>query len=88
LTQHLILAGVGLGTIQASSRAYFSKFIPYGKQSEYFGVYSMVGKSSSILGPFLFGVISSLTGSQRYAILIVLLFFISGLLLIRRLHNT
>jgi len=82
------LAGVGLGTIQASSRAYFSKFIPYGKQSEYFGVYSMVGKSSSILGPFLFGVISSLTGSQRYAILIVLLFFISGLLLIRRLHNT
>ncbi len=82
------LAGVGLGTIQASSRAYFSKFIPYGKQSEYSGVYSMVGKSSSILGPFLFGVISSLTGSQRYAILIVLLFFISGLLLIRRLHNT
>jgi len=62
------LAGVGLGTIQASSRAYFSKFIPYGKQSEYFGVYSMVGKSSSILGPFLFGVISSLTGSQRYRV--------------------
>jgi len=78
------LAGIGLGTIQASSRAYFSRFIPHGKESEYFGVYSMVGKSSAILGPVLFGVISSLTGSQRYAILAVLLFFFSGLILIHR----
>jgi len=81
------LAGLGLGTIQASSRAYFSIFIPHGNESEYFGVYSMVGKSSAILGPTLFGVISSLTGSQRYAILTVLLFFVAGLLLILRLHQ-
>ncbi|MFN3740608.1 MAG: MFS transporter [Thermodesulfovibrionales bacterium] len=75
------LAGTGLGTIQASSRAYFSSFIPSGKESEYFGVYSMIGKSSAIVGPFLFGEISSLTGSQRPAILAVGLFFILGFLL-------
>ncbi len=85
-----ILAGTGLGTIQASSRAYFSSFIPQGKESEYFGVYSMVGKSSAILGPFLFGEISSLAGSQRPAILAVTGFFISGFLLMLRFrpHQT
>ncbi len=81
------LAGLGLGTIQASSRAYFSRLIPRGNESEYFGVYSMVGKTSAIIGPILFGTISSLTGSQRYAILGVLLFFVSGFILMQRLHK-
>lgn len=75
------VAGTGLGTVQASSRAFFSSFIPQGKESEYFGVYSMVGKSSAIAGPFLFGEISSIAGSQRPAILTVTVFFIAGFLL-------
>lgn len=77
------LAGAGLGTVQASSRAYFSKFIPSGHESEYFGVYSMIGKTSSILGPILFGEISKLTASQRPAILAVTTLFIVGLLILR-----
>ncbi|MCX7794798.1 MAG: MFS transporter [Thermodesulfovibrionales bacterium] len=75
------IAGIGLGTVQASSRALFSRFVPREKESEYFGVYSMVGKSSAILGPLLFGEISGLTGSQRPAILTVTIFFIAGFLL-------
>jgi UMF1 family MFS transporter len=40
----------------------------------------MVGKSSAIFGPLLFGYISSSFGSQRPAILSVALFFLVGLI--------
>jgi UMF1 family MFS transporter len=80
-------AGLGLGTVQAASRAFFAQFIPPGRESEYFGVYSLVGKSSAVAGPLLFGYVSSTFGSQRPAILAISAFFIAGLLLIRRVSG-
>ncbi len=77
------VAGLGLGTVQAASRAFFTQFIPPGRESEYFGIYSLVGKSSAVLGPLLFGYISSTFGNQRPAILAVSLFFIGGFILLR-----
>lgn len=76
-------AGLGLGTVQAASRAFFAQFIPLEHESEYFGVYSLVGKSSAIAGPIMFGYISSAVGSQRPAILAVSVFFIIGLILLQ-----
>ena len=76
-------AGLGLGTVQAASRAFFAQFIPLEHESEYFGVYSLVGKSSAIAGPIMFGYISSAVGSQRPAILAVSVFFIIGLVLVQ-----
>jgi UMF1 family MFS transporter len=76
------VAGIGLGTVQASSRAFFTQFVPRGRENEYFGIYSLVGKSSAVLGPLVFGYISSTAGSQRPAILAVSLFFVTGLLLL------
>ncbi len=75
------IAGLGLGTVQAASRAFFAQFIPAGKESEYFGVYSLVGKSSAIVGPLVFGYLSFAFGSQRPAILAITVFFIAGLVL-------
>jgi len=89
-TQFLILAsvaGLGLGTVQAASRAFFTQFIPPGRESEYFGTYSLVGKSSAVLGPLVFGYISSTFGSQRPAILAVSLFFVVGFLLVRTVNG-
>jgi len=76
-------AGLGLGTVQAATRAFYARFIPAGQESEYFGVYSLMGKTSAIAGPILFGYISSTFGSQRPAVLSVSFFFISGLLIVR-----
>ncbi len=78
-----ILSGLGLGSAQASSRAMFLKFVPNKMEGQYFGVYSMVGKSSAILGPLLFGEVSHLFGSQRPAVFVVFLMFLSGLLLLK-----
>lgn len=74
-------AGLGLGTIQAASRAFFTQFVPQGKENEYFGVYSFVGKSSAIIGPNVFASVSALFGSQRPAILALSLFFVFGLII-------
>jgi MFS transporter, UMF1 family len=74
-----IMAGLGLGTVQAASRAFFAQFIPQGSEARYFGVYSLVGKSSAVIGPLVFGYISTTFGSQRPAILSVASFFLIGL---------
>ena len=80
-------AGLGLGSVQAGTRAFFAQFIPTGKEAEYFGVYALVGKSSAILGPLVFGQVSAVFGSQRPAILSIAAFFIIGLLLLRRVNG-
>ncbi|MEO5361503.1 MAG: MFS transporter [Nitrospirota bacterium] len=77
-------AGLGLGTVQAASRAFFAGFIPQGRESEYFGVYSMIGKTSAILGPLIFGMTSAYFKSQRPAIVSISLFFIIGFILLMR----
>lgn len=75
-------AGVGLGTVQAASRALYARFIPEGREAEYFGVYSLVGKSSAIIGPLVFGQMSVTFGSQRPAILSVAAFFLIGMVIL------
>jgi len=77
------IAGLGLGTIQAATRAFYTQFIPEGKESEHFGVYNLVGKSSAILGPIVFGMMSSTLGSQRPAVLSVSLFFVVGYFILK-----
>ncbi len=76
------LAGLSLGTVQAASRAFFAQFIPKGHESEYFGVYTLAGKTSAVLGPLLFGIVSTQMGSQRPAILSVIMFFAVGMCVI------
>jgi UMF1 family MFS transporter len=77
-----LAAGLGLGTVQAASRAFFAQVIPAGHESEYFGVYSLAGKSSAVIGPLVFGYVSSTMGSQRPAIFSVAFFFAAGLLIV------
>jgi UMF1 family MFS transporter len=76
-------AGIALGSSQSTSRSLMSKIIPKDKKTEFFGFYSFFGKASAILGPALFGVVSSLL-DQRIAILSVGTFLLAGLLLLRR----
>ena len=81
------VAGMGLGTVQAGTRAFYAQFVPSGSEAEYFGVYSLVGKSSAIMGPLIFGFVSSTFGSQRPAILSITVFFITGMLLLGRVRG-
>lgn len=81
------MAGFGLGTVQAATRAFYTQFIPEGQESEYFGVFTLVGKSSAIIGPLVFGYASSIFKSQRPAILFVALFFLAGLIILQTVRG-
>jgi UMF1 family MFS transporter len=80
-------AGLGLGTVQAATRAFYTQFVPEGKEAEYFGVYSLVGKSSAIAGPLIFGQVSSAFGSQRPAILSLVSFFLIGMIILKSVRG-
>ncbi len=82
-----VLAGTGLGAVQAASRAFMSTLIPAGKEADYFGFYTLCGKSAAVIGPILFGTVSHATGGdQRLAILSVLILFVIGGALLSRVR--
>jgi UMF1 family MFS transporter len=79
-----VVAGLGLGSLQSASRSFMSLLIPDGKEAEMFGFYALCGKSSSVIGPMLFGWASLRFGSQRPGFLILTVMFLIGLLLLQR----
>jgi UMF1 family MFS transporter len=83
-----ILAGTGLGAIQAASRALMASLVPRDREAEFFGFYALVGKSGAVLGPLVFGGVSwAMAGNQRAAIAAVGVFFVVGLVLLRRVET-
>ena len=83
-----MVAGFGLGSVQAASRAFMATLIPKGKEAEMFGFYALCGKSSSIVGPLAFGYIAVASGgNQRLAVMALSVLFIVGLGLLRRVND-
>jgi UMF1 family MFS transporter len=75
-----LCAGLGIGSLQSASRALVGLFAPPEKTAEFFGLWGLAGKSAYMVGPLIFGLISSGTGSQRIAILSTAAFFVLGLI--------
>jgi UMF1 family MFS transporter len=74
--------GIVLGGSQALSRSLYGVMIPPQASAEFFGFYSVFSKFSAIIGPAVFAIIDYITGSARYAILSLIVFFILGLILL------
>ena len=79
-----LVAGLGLGSNQACSRGLMRLFVPAGRDGEFYGFFSICGKFSAFLGPFVYGLVARQAGSHRMAILSVLVFFALGLILLLR----
>jgi len=86
---YVLAAMVGMvqGGVQALSRSIFAGLIPKERAAEFFGFYNMVGKYAVILGPALLGTSAYLTGSPRAGIASLLVFFITGALLLCWVKN-
>jgi MFS transporter, UMF1 family len=80
---YAVAAGIGLvlGGTNALSRALFSQMIPPGKEAQYFSVYEVGERATSWLGPLLFAFMAQTTGSYRYAIISLVIFFAAGFVL-------
>ena len=72
------------GGTQALSRSLFASMIPKTKSGEFFGFFAIFEKFAGILGPLLFSLAVTLTGSSRAALLSVIIFFVAGALLLAR----
>ncbi|MDH3292931.1 MAG: MFS transporter [Acidimicrobiia bacterium] len=74
----VVLAFV-LGGSQAIARSLFSQMIPNDKEAEYFGFYEIASRGTTWIGPLVFGIVNQIAGSQRQAIISLILFFVIGI---------
>jgi UMF1 family MFS transporter len=72
------LIGFVLGGTQALSRSLYGSMIPEEQSAEFYGFFSVFSKFSAIWGPWIFAFVRQATGSARWAILSIALFFIVG----------
>ena len=77
------LAGVCLGASQSAGRALVGYMSPPDRLAEFFGLWGLAVKLSSILGPITYGLVSWMSGGDhRLAILITGSYFVIGLALL------
>lgn len=89
-TQFYIVAacvGIVMGGIQALSRSTYSKLIPDDAidTASYFSFYDVAEKIGIVIGMFMYGFVAELTGSMRYSILFLIIFFVIGLIILSTL---
>lgn len=77
-----VVVGTVQGGTQALSRSFFSQMVPEDKASEFFGFYGMSTKFAGIFGPLTFALISQVTGSSRLGIISLVIFFVSGIIVL------
>lgn len=80
-----VLVGLVMGGIQALGRSTYSKFLPETRDTaSFFSFYDVSEKIGIVIGMCVYGIIDQITGSPRFAIVFLALFFLTGLLLLVR----
>jgi UMF1 family MFS transporter len=76
------IIGMVQGGVQALSRSLFGNMIPAAASGEYFGLFNLIGKFASILGPLIVAVTVYYTHQHRFGMLgLLVLFAVGGALL-------
>ncbi|WP_309640310.1 MFS transporter [Flavobacterium sp.] len=85
---YIMAAFVGLvmGGIQALSRSTYSKLLPETEDTaSFFSFFDVAEKIGIVIGMCVYGIIDQITGSPRFAIVFLAVFFIIGVILLRRI---
>jgi MFS transporter, UMF1 family len=78
------VVGICLGASQSAGRALVGYFSPAERRAEFYGLWGVAVKLSSILGPVSYGLVSWMSGGDhRLAMLITGAFFLAGLAVLR-----
>jgi len=79
------LAGLVMGGIQALSRSTYSKLLPETEDTaSFFSFYDVSEKIGIVIGMCVYGIIDQITNSPRFAIVFLAVFFITGVILLKR----
>jgi UMF1 family MFS transporter len=81
------LIGAAGGPLQAASRTLLIRLAPKDRIAQYFGLFALTGKVTSFVGPLLIGAITAVTESQKAGMAVLVLFFVAGLALLRRVRG-
>jgi UMF1 family MFS transporter len=77
------MAGLCLGSSQSAGRALVGYLSPPARAGEFFGLWGLAVKTSSILGPMTYGVVTWLSGGDhRTAILVTGMYFVAGIAIV------
>lgn len=77
------IAGLCLGASQSAGRALVGYLAPMDRHGEFFGLWGLAVKLSSILGPLTYGAVTWFTGGDhRLAILVTGGYFVAGLVML------
>jgi len=80
------LVGVCLGSSQSAGRALVGYLSPPARSGEFFGLWGLAVKLSSILGPVTYGLVTWISaGDHRLAILVTGVYFVIGIAIVARL---
>ncbi|MEK6512873.1 MFS transporter [Myroides odoratimimus] len=80
--------GLVMGGIQSLSRSTYSKLLPETTDTtSFFSFYDVTEKLGIVLGMFMYGLVSDITGKMQNAILFLILFFAVGFVLLLRIPN-
>ena len=79
-------AGLVMGGTQSLSRSTYSKLLPETEDTaSFFSFYDVAEKIGIVIGMCVYGAIDQITGSPRFAIVFLAVFFIIGVLLLFRM---
>lgn len=75
-----LFIGIVMGGTQSLSRSTYSKMLPESTtdHTSYFSFYDVMEKLATVAGTFSFGIIEAITGSMRFSVLAIAVFFILG----------
>jgi UMF1 family MFS transporter len=80
--------GLVMGGIQSLARSTYSKLLPETEDTtSYFSFYDVTEKVGIVIGMMVYGIIDQVTGSPRFAIVFLALFFLIGMLLLTRVSK-
>ena len=82
-----VLVSMVQGGTQALSRSMYGSMAPPLKSAEFFGFYNVSSKFAGIIGPTLFAVIGQLTGSSRLSIVSIIVFFLAGGIVLKKVDH-
>jgi len=82
-----VIIGIFIGPNQSASRSLMGRFVPPESENEFFGFFAFSGKFTAFVGPFLLGVLTQWTGSQRWGVSVVLVLFALGIILMIPLNE-
>jgi UMF1 family MFS transporter len=81
------LIGMAGGPLQAASRSLLIRMAPKDRIAQHFGLFALTGKVTSFLGPLLIGLVTAVTSSQKAGMAVLVVFFVAGLMLLRRVRE-